>query len=59
MAWMAAGRPRGPQTLGSFESWAAIIGGVLDVAGVRGFLENQHAAYDEADAEAQVWGGIL
>jgi hypothetical protein len=39
-AWVAAGRPAGKQTLGMFESWAQVIGGILDVAGVPGLLAN-------------------
>jgi hypothetical protein len=39
-AWVAAGRPVGKQTLGMFESWAEVVGGVLDVAGVPGLLAN-------------------
>jgi len=39
-AWLAAGRPPGPQTLGMFESWAEVIGGILEVAGVPGLLGN-------------------
>jgi hypothetical protein len=39
-AWVAAGRPRGSQTLGMFESWAEVMGGILDVAGVPGLMAN-------------------
>jgi hypothetical protein len=39
-AWLATGKPRGSATLGMFESWAAVIGGILDVAGVPGLLGN-------------------
>jgi hypothetical protein len=39
-AWVAAGRPAGTQTLGMFEGWAEVIGGILDVAGVPGLLAN-------------------
>jgi hypothetical protein len=52
-AWVAAGRPPGTQTLGMFESWAATLGGILDVAGVPGLLGNARkfraAAADQAD----------
>jgi putative DNA primase/helicase len=33
-AWIAAGRPRGTRTIGSYENWAQVIGGVLEVAGI-------------------------
>src|SRR5207244_2518221 len=35
-AWVAAGRPAGQRTLGMFEGWAEVVGGVLEVAGVPG-----------------------
>jgi putative DNA primase/helicase len=39
-AWIRGGRPEGKATLGMFESWVAVIGGILDVAGVPGLLAN-------------------
>lgn len=54
-AWLAAGRPRGKQRLGSFESWAATMGGIFDVAGIPGFLGNADAFYEAADAEGETW----
>lgn len=50
-AWVAVGRPNGARTLGSYEAWASVIGGILDVAGIPGFLENLDEFYAEADAE--------
>lgn len=49
-AWNAAGRPLGQASLGSFESWARVISGVLEVVGVGGFLENAQELYANADA---------
>jgi hypothetical protein len=42
-AWQAAGQPRGTKTLGMFESWAQIVGGILTVAGQPGFLVRDEA----------------
>ena len=53
-AWIAAGRPAGTQTLGMYEAWAKTMGGVLQVAGIRGFLGNLQDFYAEADTETQV-----
>jgi hypothetical protein len=39
-AWVAAGRPDGKEVLGMFDSWAAVIGGILCAAGVPGLLTN-------------------
>jgi len=57
-AWVAAGRPRGRERLGSFESWAAVMGGILEVAGVRGFLCSLDEFYQAADEQGEVWRGF-
>jgi len=54
-AWIAAGRPMFAQRLGSFERWAGVVGGILDVAGIRGFMGSLEDLYENADAEGQVW----
>jgi hypothetical protein len=54
-AWLHAGKPLHERKLGSFEKWSAVMGGILEVAGVPGFLENLQSLYDEADAEGQMW----
>ena len=41
--------------MGSFESWAATMGGILEVAGVPGFLENRQEVYAQAEAENTAW----
>ncbi|OAI30628.1 hypothetical protein A1351_22455 [Methylosinus sp. R-45379] len=43
-AWIAAGKPapKNVPHFASFESYAEVIGGILENAGVPGFLENQH-----------------
>ena len=51
-AWVAAGRPRGEQILGGFEEWSEVIGGILDVADVPGFLANSDDHRASADGEA-------
>lgn len=50
-AWIVAGMPRGTATLGSYEQWAATIGGILQVAGIPGFLGNLEVFYENADVE--------
>jgi DNA primase catalytic core len=54
-AWVAAGKPAGTARLGSFESWAAVTGGILDVIGVKGFLDNADELYADADRETEAW----
>ncbi len=52
-AWIAAGKPDAavPRTLGSFEHWARVMGGVLHTAGIPGFLENLNEFYEASDSE--------
>ena len=50
-AWIVAGRPKPARTLGSYESWAHVIGGTLTHAGITGFLENVDRLLQDADAE--------
>jgi len=58
-AWVALGRPRSTASLGSYESWADVVGGVLDVAGVPGFLANRERFYARADREAAAWAAFV
>lgn len=58
-AWLAAGRPRGARTLGSFEAWAGTIGGILEVAGVEGFLGNLDELMATSDAEGVAWRAFV
>lgn len=58
-AWIIAGRPAGSRTVGSYEAWAATIGGVLEVAGVEGFLGNIDEMMEAADAEGAVWRSFI
>jgi hypothetical protein len=53
--WIAEGRPPCRKTLGSFESWSSVIGGVLSAAEIPGFLGNLDALYEAADVEGQMW----
>jgi hypothetical protein len=54
-AWMAAGKPLDHARLGSFERWSALMGGILSVAGISGFLANLDQLYEAADVEGQAW----
>jgi hypothetical protein len=54
-SWIAAGKCHGAGTLGSFESWAAIVGGILANAGISGFLGNAEELYEAADIEGNEW----
>jgi hypothetical protein len=54
-AWIAAGKPLNARRLGSFESWSGIMGGVLEVTGIPGFLGNLNELYQAADTDGQMW----
>jgi hypothetical protein len=54
-AWLAAGRPLGRARLGSYEQWSAVMGGLLQVAGIEGFLGNLEELYANADVEGEMW----
>jgi hypothetical protein len=58
-AWLAAGRPPGGAALGSFENWAATLGGILSVAGVPGFLANLRDLYEKSDEDTGEWQAFL
>jgi putative DNA primase/helicase len=59
-AWVEAGRPLATAvTLGSFEGWAGVIGGILEVAGIPGFLASAAEFYDRADAEGEEVGSFI
>lgn len=56
-AWYAAGSPSPRiKPIGSFESWTMVIGGILEYAGIAGFLENADTQVDE---ESIQWEGFL
>jgi len=52
-AWIAGGCPKGTRTLGSFEQWADVLGGILEEVGITGFLGNTEELYLAADVEGQ------
>lgn len=61
-AWYAAGAPRPDRTLpklGGFEEWRHIVGGILQYAGVNGFLSNLEELYTQSDDDAPAWEAFL
>lgn len=50
-AWIVAGRPMGSIRLGMFEPWSEVMGGILTVAGIDGFLGNLDEFYAASDQE--------
>ena len=58
-AWIAAGKPRGARTIGSFENWAHVVGGVLEVASIPGFLGNLDEMMEASDSEGAGWSAFI
>jgi len=54
-AWVAQGMPRSKATLGSFESWAEVIGGILESVGIPGFLTNRKVLNERTNVEGMEW----
>jgi hypothetical protein len=51
--WFQAGRPLSTKGLGSFESWAQIMGGILETAEIDGFLGNVESFRSRVDPQTQ------
>lgn len=60
-AWFAQGQPRPKRgvSFGSFEIWEKITGGILETAGMTGFLDNLKVWRSESDFDTQYWAGHL
>jgi hypothetical protein len=60
-AWFAQGQPRPDRgvSFGSFEVWERIVGGIIQTAGLTGFLDNLKVWRSESDFETQYWLGHL
>jgi hypothetical protein len=56
--WIDAGRRPGDYTLGSYEEWARVMGGILDYIGVPGFLGNL-SANDEVNSADAEWRAFV
>jgi hypothetical protein len=60
-AWFAQGQPRPARgvSFGSFEVWEKITGGIVETAGLTGFLDNLKVWRSESDFDTQYWTGHL
>lgn len=59
--WFVAGcpAPSNIKIMGSYESWCRVVGGILECAGIGGFLGNTEAKLESSDAEAGEWEEFL
>ncbi len=54
--WIAQGRPQwSGSPMGSYESWCCVLGGILQAAGIDGFLENRPDLYRRGDTDSEEW----
>jgi hypothetical protein len=58
-AWLEAGRPERSQKVSRFPAWERVIGGILETAGVSGFLDNHKTARENTDPETNAWSGFI
>ena len=59
-AWHVTGRPpASAPVLGSFEGWCRTVAGILEVAGIPGFLANAADRFEAGDTEAEDWRALL
>lgn len=59
-AWLDKGMPAYTgKPLGSYEAWTRVIGGILETAGVPGFLSNRAELFEKADPERESWAAFL
>ncbi len=59
-SWFSGGCPEpSVEALGSFEQWTRTVGGILEHAGVEGFLDNLDDMMDKVDQESAEWSGFL
>ena len=55
-AWLDKGQPAPAcKPLGSYERWSHVLGGILETAGIPGFLTNLDEFYESADSEGTMW----
>jgi hypothetical protein len=52
-AWIAAGKPLGTELHPRFSTWSRVIGGILKVVGISGFLADIRSKITTPDPEAQ------
>jgi hypothetical protein len=56
-SWLVAGQPKAAKTVGMFESYCQVVGGILEHAGIEGFLGDGAfvASGEDLQTEAERW----
>jgi hypothetical protein len=59
-AWFVAGQPKPSiSSIGGFEEWTRVIGGILEHSGIEGFLGNREQMYREGNPSEAQWTAFL
>lgn len=58
-AWVAAGRPEGDVTVGSYEGWSRAMSGLMDVIGVPDFMANAPQMLAHANDDQAKWAALV
>jgi hypothetical protein len=57
--WIANGRPMPVnKNMGMFEQWCQVMGGILEINGIKGFLDNMNDMYCASDIEISLWRSL-
>ena len=58
--WLSKSKPLPVKnkTMGMFEQWCQVMGGILEVNGIQGFLDNLNDMYTASDIEISVWRSL-
>jgi CHC2 zinc finger len=57
--WIVSGAPTSSKSLGSFENWASVIGGMIEHFGLPDFLQDPENFYEAADPESGEWSAFI
>ena len=57
--WIQQGRHLGPVQLGSYESWAGVMSGILEAAGIKGFMDNRQFLDTHINQELEDWSSFI
>jgi hypothetical protein len=59
-AWFAASQPKPSiSSIGGFEEWTRVVGGILEHSGIADFLGNREQMYQEGNASEAQWTAFL
>jgi hypothetical protein len=58
--WISKGMPKPTKkrTMGMFEQWCHVMGGILEANGMHSFLDNLDEVYTESDMEISLWRSL-